>query len=92
MGQEFGADIINDLQGKTQNVILREKIAMRSGETDIAKLVDIPIVNETLYRLGNKSSLFTYILLSTSGICTIGVLNCKNSNKFSIIVAFPSIQ
>ncbi|WP_276930294.1 ATP-grasp domain-containing protein [Faecalibaculum rodentium] len=53
MGQEFGADIINDLQGKTQNVILREKIAMRSGETDIAKLVDIPIVNETLYRLGN---------------------------------------
>lgn len=35
-GQEYGADIINDLSGETQNVIIRKKIAMRSGETDIA--------------------------------------------------------
>lgn len=39
-GQEYGADIINDLTGKTQNVIVRKKLAMRSGETDIAQLVD----------------------------------------------------
>ena len=43
-GQEYGADIINDLKGKTQNVIVRKKIAMRSGETDIAKLVDEPVM------------------------------------------------
>ena len=30
-GQEYGADIINDLTGKTQNVIVRKKLAMRSG-------------------------------------------------------------
>ncbi len=51
-GQEYGADIINDLNGRTQNVIIRQKIAMRSGETDIAKLVDEPVIRDTLMRLG----------------------------------------
>ena len=51
-GQEYGADIINDLHGKTQNVIVRKKLAMRSGETDIAQLVDEPIIRETLFQLG----------------------------------------
>ena len=52
-GQEYGADIINDLHGETQNVIVRKKLAMRSGETDIAQLVDEPIIKNTLLRLGN---------------------------------------
>lgn len=51
-GQEYGADIINDLKGKTQNVIIRKKIAMRSGETDIAELVDEPIIKKELEKLG----------------------------------------
>ena len=51
-GQEYGADIINDLTGITQNVIIRKKLAMRSGETDIAQLVDEPNIKETLVRLG----------------------------------------
>ena len=52
-GQEYGADIINDLHGEPQNVIVRKKLAMRSGETDIAQLVDEPIIKNTLLRLGN---------------------------------------
>ena len=51
-GQEYGADVINDLNGKFQNVIIRKKIAMRSGETDIAELVNQPIIKENLERLG----------------------------------------
>lgn len=51
-GQEYGADIINNLKGEVQNVILRKKIAMRSGETDIAELVDEPIIRDELKRLG----------------------------------------
>ena len=51
-GQEYGADIINDLNGDIQNVIVRKKIAMRSGETDIAELVDEPIIKRKLERLG----------------------------------------
>lgn len=51
-GQEYGADIINDLNGETKNVIIRKKLAMRSGETDIAQLVDEQVVRDTLVKLG----------------------------------------
>ena len=51
-GQEYGADIINDLNGNIQNVIVRKKIAMRSGETDIAELVDEPVIKTELEKLG----------------------------------------
>lgn len=40
VAQEYGLDIINDLNGKYQNTIVRKKIAMRSGETDCAIIVD----------------------------------------------------
>lgn len=51
-GQEFGADVINDLRGNFRNVVLRKKIAMRSGETDIAEIVDNPVIASYLLRLG----------------------------------------
>lgn len=35
-GKEFGLDIINDLHSKCRKIIVREKYAMRSGETDCA--------------------------------------------------------
>lgn len=47
-GQEYGVDIINDLQGDYQNSIVKKKIAMRAGETDIAELLEEPVIkNET---------------------------------------------
>ena len=51
-GQEYGVDIINDLDGNFINAIAKKKIAMRAGETDIAELVDEPVVVETARRLG----------------------------------------
>lgn len=51
-GEEYGADIINDLQGNVRNIILRKKIAMRSGETDIAEIVNMPSVESVLKSLG----------------------------------------
>ncbi len=54
-GQEFGADLINDLKGKYINAIIRKKIAMRSGETDIAEIVDNPNIKKILERLGEKT-------------------------------------
>lgn len=51
-GQEYGADIINDLQGDFCQVNVRKKVAMRAGETDIAELVDEPIIASELERLG----------------------------------------
>lgn len=52
-GQEYGADIINDLNGNLQNVITKKKIAMRAGETDIAELVDEKVITDELHRLGH---------------------------------------
>ncbi|MCI6360374.1 MAG: ATP-grasp domain-containing protein [Eubacterium coprostanoligenes] len=51
-GQEYGLDIINDLNGDYQNTIIKKKIAMRSGETDCA----ITVENEKLNRLGKLLS------------------------------------
>ncbi|MGN1052295.1 MAG: ATP-grasp domain-containing protein [Candidatus Scatosoma sp.] len=51
-GQEYGADIINNLKGELQNIIVRKKLAMRSGETDIAELVEEPVIEHELMKLG----------------------------------------
>lgn len=51
-GQEYGADIINDLHGQFITVNMRKKIAMRAGETDIAELVNEPKIREVLEKLG----------------------------------------
>lgn len=39
-GQEYGLDVVNDLDGKFVTVLARKKIAMRGGETDKAMTVD----------------------------------------------------
>lgn len=51
-GQEYGLDIINDLNGNHQNTIVKEKYAMRSGETDSARIVKQEIIEEAGSRLG----------------------------------------
>lgn len=51
-GQEYGVDIINDLQGNYRNSIIKRKIAMRAGETDIAELVEDPVISAETKRLG----------------------------------------
>lgn len=55
LGQEYGADIINDLNGKNRSVIIRKKIAMRAGETDIAQIVEDARIEKELCRLGELS-------------------------------------
>ena len=59
-GQEHGLDVIHDLEGKHCLTVVREKIAMRSGETDCAKVLLNPAieavgtaVGEALGHIGN---------------------------------------
>jgi carbamoyl-phosphate synthase large subunit len=51
-GQEYGLDIINNLQGDYELTVSKEKIAMRSGETDCAEVV----YNEGFEKAGMKLS------------------------------------
>jgi len=43
-GQEYGLDIINDLDGNYRTTIVKRKVAMRSGETDAAETVEDPVL------------------------------------------------
>lgn len=51
-GEEFGLDVVNDLEGNYQNTVVKKKYAMRSGETDCAVTVN----NEQLKKTGEKLS------------------------------------
>jgi carbamoylphosphate synthase large subunit len=43
-GQEYGLDVINNLEGEYQNTIVKKKYAMRSGETDCAETIYSPVL------------------------------------------------
>lgn len=51
-GAEFGLDIMNDLNGKNVAVSVKQKLAMRAGETDKAVTVDLPEVREIGRKIG----------------------------------------
>lgn len=51
-GKEYGLDVINDLHGNYRSVIMKEKTAMRFGETDGAVIVE----SEELKELGKALS------------------------------------
>ena len=59
-GNEFGLDVMNDLNGKHVAVSVKQKLAMRAGETDKAVTVDVPeieeigtIIGTNLHHIGN---------------------------------------
>lgn len=53
-GKEFGLDVMNDLQGNNVAVSVKQKLAMRAGETDKAITVDIPEVYEMGREIGEN--------------------------------------
>lgn len=59
-GREYGLDIVNDLEGNHVGVIVKEKLSMRSGETDKAVTVNNSeisaigkLIGENLGHVGN---------------------------------------
>lgn len=71
-GQEYGLDVVCDLEGNYCTTIAKKKGGMRSGETDYAQIVDSP----ELEAVGRKLALLTRhpadmdvdVFLSGSGI------------------------
>lgn len=45
-GKEYGIDIFNDFNGQYIASVVKEKIAMRSGETDASVVVDLPQLSD----------------------------------------------
>ena len=54
-GQEYGLDVINDLDGHYVNTIIKKKFSMRSGETDCA----VTVADEIAKKLGCELSQVT---------------------------------
>lgn len=59
-GKEYGLDVMNDLNGNHVAVSVKQKLAMRAGETDKAITVDLPevrdmgaIIGRNLHHIGN---------------------------------------
>ena len=59
-GKEYGLDVMNDLDGNNVGVSVKQKLAMRAGETDKAMTVDLPevyrigrMIGENLHHIGN---------------------------------------
>ena len=53
-GSEYGLDVMNDLKGNHVAVSVKQKLAMRAGETDKAITCDLPIVREMGQKIGEK--------------------------------------
>lgn len=51
-GKEFGLDIMNDLEGRNVAVSVKQKLAMRAGETDKAITVNDPVIREIGRKIG----------------------------------------
>lgn len=53
-GKEYGLDVMNDLMGNNVAVSVKQKLAMRAGETDKAITVDFPVVREIGAKIGRN--------------------------------------
>lgn len=53
-GDEFGLDVMNDLHGNNVAVSVKQKLAMRAGETDKAITRDLPDVREIGRKIGTE--------------------------------------
>ncbi|MGE0088158.1 MAG: ATP-grasp domain-containing protein [Bacteroidales bacterium] len=53
-GKEYGLDVLNDFYGVNHSVYVKEKLAMRAGETDKARLVNLPVVEDIGKLVGQK--------------------------------------
>lgn len=53
-GDEFGLDILNDLDGNVREVFVKQKLGMRAGETEKSRLVNESILHELGEMIGKK--------------------------------------
>lgn len=54
IGTEYGVDILNNFEGSPVQVYVKEKLAMRAGETDKSVLRNVPELEEIGFRIGKN--------------------------------------
>lgn len=85
-GQEYGLEILNDLQGNYVTTIAKKKIAMRAGETDIAEIVDaapfIEIGKNISTHLRHVANLDVDCFVTDSGKIIVLEMNCRFGGQY----------
>ncbi len=85
-GDEYGLDVLNDLNGDYVTTIAKQKIAMRSGETDIAVIVDNdifePIGNIISSNLHHVANLDIDCFKTKEGEVYVLELNCRFGGQY----------
>ena len=85
-GEEYGLDVLNDLQGNYVTTIAKRKIAMRAGETDIAQIVDctpfLGIGEELSKNLKHIANLDVDCFVIASHDIYVLELNCRFGGQY----------
>lgn len=85
-GDEYGLEILNDLEGSYVTTIAKKKIAMRSGETDIAEIIDatpfIPLSKRISETLGHVANLDVDCFLNNNGELYVLEMNCRFGGQY----------
>lgn len=85
-GQEYGLEIINDLNGNYVTTFAKKKLAMRSGETDVAEIVDSTEFEWTATSIAHKLKhigiLDTDCFKTDSGECLVLEMNCRFGGQY----------
>lgn len=85
-GDEYGLEIINDLKGNYVTTFAKKKLAMRSGETDIAEIVDniefVKTANIIANNLKHIGILDCDCFKTDSGDLIILEMNCRFGGQY----------
>lgn len=85
-GQEYGIEILNDLQGNYVTTFAKKKIAMRSGETDVAETVSatyfLDISKKISEKLRHIGMLDADCFISGNGLCYVLEMNCRFGGQY----------
>lgn len=86
-GEEYGLDVLNDLNGNYIKTFAKQKVTMRSGETDLGRTADPSPFVETAKKIAEKSG--------HHGICSVDCflnngeiyvieMNCRISGHYPL--------
>lgn len=85
-GQEYGLDILNDLDGNYVTCISKKKIAMRAGETDIAEIVsgsDFETTAKAISeRLKHIANLDVDCFIAENNCLVVLEMNCRFGGQY----------
>jgi len=99
IAEEYGLDILNDLNGNYVITVAKRKLAMRAGETDIAQIVGNAVfldvsktISQSLRHIGN---LDVDCFITANGEIYVLEMNCRFGGQYPFShlsgVDFPAL-